>query len=222
MKRIKSHFKRNWQIYVASAFAGALAIWFIAYCREFYAFSDTSIRPFAADVWGTVSDWAMVVVTIVTAYFIWRTLNSQVAVQKAQSEMLKIEMNRRIAEIKPSFSFVSLEESKFESDKLFLKLNKNDVYVANVHLSFTIFSSNVSGASQKKSLSNAEVQSNDLRFTFVKGKINLNYNSLIILGLEFEDELGTQYTQMIMIDWFGGKFSSNNTMPIKLGERRSN
>lgn len=61
--------------------------------------------PLDPDVYGSFSDWAMVVVTAVTAYFIWKTLNSQMALQKDQSEIVKIETSRRIAEITPDFNF---------------------------------------------------------------------------------------------------------------------
>lgn len=109
MKRNRSHFKLNWKIYVASAFAGALAIWFIAYCREFYAFSDASIRPFAADVWGTVSDWAMVVVAGITGILMWSTLRSQMKVQKSQDLQTLMQVDEYTARIYPQLNIKLLQ-----------------------------------------------------------------------------------------------------------------
>ena len=50
-----------------------------------------SFGPFESDVWGTVSDWAMVIVTTLTAIFIYRTFREQLKVTKDQGELLKIE-----------------------------------------------------------------------------------------------------------------------------------
>lgn len=40
--------------------------------------------PLQASVWGTVSDWVMIGVTAITAYLLWKTLYSQMRVQKSQ------------------------------------------------------------------------------------------------------------------------------------------
>lgn len=61
--------------------------------------------PLAAETWGTISDWAMVFVTSLTAYFLWRTLKSQTIVQESQQKITTIETNRYISSIKPKFGF---------------------------------------------------------------------------------------------------------------------
>jgi len=53
--------------------------------------SINNFGPFEADVWGTVSDWALVIVTALTAIFIYRTFRAQLNVTEDQSELLKIE-----------------------------------------------------------------------------------------------------------------------------------
>jgi len=50
--------------------------------------------PFAAEVWGTVSDWAMVAVTALTAYFLVKTFRSQQKVQILQQDITDIEKER--------------------------------------------------------------------------------------------------------------------------------
>ena len=50
--------------------------------------------PFLSEVWGTVSEWVMVVVTGFTAYYLYQTLQSQKEVQKAQNRLLEIEQVR--------------------------------------------------------------------------------------------------------------------------------
>jgi hypothetical protein len=54
---------------------------------------------FKSEVWGTVSDWVTISVYAITAYFIYRTLRSQLSIQQ-------IESNRAAREIRPVFSLV--------------------------------------------------------------------------------------------------------------------
>lgn len=57
---------------------------------------------FDPNVWGTVSDWAIFIVTATTGLLVWWTLKSQTAVQNYQLEDLKLE--RRRFSINPSSS----------------------------------------------------------------------------------------------------------------------
>ncbi|WP_158795882.1 hypothetical protein [Pedobacter sp. L105] len=59
--------------------------------------------PFASDVWGTISDWAMVIVTTLTAYYLWKTLKSQLVVQESQVKVTRIESERYRRESLPLF-----------------------------------------------------------------------------------------------------------------------
>lgn len=65
--------------------------------------------PFEYAVWGSVSDWIMIVVTGLTAYFLWRTLESQKEVQQAQNLLTKIEHARYRREIEPRFELLKPE-----------------------------------------------------------------------------------------------------------------
>ncbi|WP_439483991.1 hypothetical protein [Cyclobacterium plantarum] len=53
--------------------------------------------PFKAEVWGTVSDWVMVLVTATTAWLLLRTLNEQ-------KKFTKIELERYARENPPTFA----------------------------------------------------------------------------------------------------------------------
>jgi len=66
--------------------------------------SDLFTYPFIADVWGTFSDWAMVIVTGLTLYFIVKTFRSQQHVQNLQLKMTLIENERYRFEIMPKFN----------------------------------------------------------------------------------------------------------------------
>ena len=61
--------------------------------------------PFHADVWGTVSDWVMVTVTAITAYFLYNTLKSQKEVQHVQNTLLRIEQIRLQQDYKPDLIY---------------------------------------------------------------------------------------------------------------------
>lgn len=53
-------------------------------------------QPFNSDVWGAVSDWVMIGVTAVTAYFLYHTL-------KAQQTVTKIAVSEYVDRIRPNF-----------------------------------------------------------------------------------------------------------------------
>jgi hypothetical protein len=57
---------------------------------------------FDPDIWGTVSDWFMVIVTIVTAFYLYKTLQSQKNVQETQNKLFEIETIRFRESIKPN------------------------------------------------------------------------------------------------------------------------
>lgn len=65
--------------------------------------------PFLAEVWGTVSDWIMIMVTSVTAYFLYKTLRSQKDVQQAQNKLLKIEQIRLREDFKPKLDYSRID-----------------------------------------------------------------------------------------------------------------
>lgn len=64
-----------------------------------------AIFSFSAENWGTVSDWVMVCVTIITAIFLLITLISQKKVQQTQNELFRIESIRFRESIKPKFKY---------------------------------------------------------------------------------------------------------------------
>lgn len=68
------------------------------------------------EIWGTVSDWFIVIITLVTAVFLYKTLfaqnktlDSQLKVQEEQNRLFKIEELKYLREIKP---VVELQISK--------------------------------------------------------------------------------------------------------------
>jgi len=60
---------------------------------------------FAPEAWGTISDWCLILVTITTAYFLYKTLQSQKEVQKTQTKLFEIESIRFRESIKPKLHY---------------------------------------------------------------------------------------------------------------------
>lgn len=56
------------------------------------------------DLYGSLTDWLMLAVTIVTARYLWLTLQSQSMVQKLQQQTTNIENERFRLEVQPNFS----------------------------------------------------------------------------------------------------------------------
>lgn len=118
------------KIYIIKILLKNFATWFIAFKKEneksalisvglfmilciivivlFFSSLLSSEWRFPADVYGTVSDWVMVIVTLFSAVFIYKTLDSQMTVQNEQTRLFKIEEQKYLREIKPSINY-SLE-----------------------------------------------------------------------------------------------------------------
>ncbi|RWU10564.1 hypothetical protein [Pedobacter chitinilyticus] len=84
--------------------------------------------PFDVTIWGTVSDWVLTIATIVTLYFIYRTFQSQLIVQKSQLDLTQIEIDKYVKEDRPIFilkeyAFYHLE-SRNEDPNLIIHLKK--------------------------------------------------------------------------------------------------
>lgn len=79
-------------------------IGFVYYLLRVGFHSDLNDYPHDATVWGTVSDWAMVVVTATTAIVIWRTLRSQTKVEE-------VEVRRHLYSILPQFHILNADRA---------------------------------------------------------------------------------------------------------------
>ncbi|WP_185217499.1 hypothetical protein [Sphingobacterium mizutaii] len=69
-----------------------------------FDFLSISLNP---QTWGTISDWIIVLITIITAILLLLTLDSQRQVQENQSRLAEIEINRFRDEFIPSFNSTS-------------------------------------------------------------------------------------------------------------------
>lgn len=74
--------------------------------------------PFSPEVWGSVSDWAYIVVTTTTLYFIYRTFRSQLEVQRMQLKITNIENERYRVESLPVFEAEMMEDQPYQYDQV--------------------------------------------------------------------------------------------------------
>lgn len=70
--------------------------------------------PFDPNIWGHVSEWLMVIVTSLTAFYLYKTLKSQLEVQQIQNELLKLESLKLKESVKPLLKY-SGSTDKFKS-----------------------------------------------------------------------------------------------------------
>ncbi len=78
--------------------------------------SDLFRFPFVAEVWGTASDWAMVIVTTLTLSALVSTLRSQLIIQRLQEKSTRINNELYRKQNKPAFTF-GLEKKTHQNIK---------------------------------------------------------------------------------------------------------
>lgn len=71
---------------------------------------------FNPNVWGTVSDWCMVIVTTITALYLYKTFKSQREVQNVQQKLFEIERIRFYESIKPVLKY-NVVKDMFKSEE---------------------------------------------------------------------------------------------------------
>lgn len=75
---------------------GVVIFLFISAFIVFYGKYEIFKFPFSSDVWGRVSDWVIIAVTILTAYYLYHTL-------RAQQVITKIANSEYVYRIRPDF-----------------------------------------------------------------------------------------------------------------------
>lgn len=101
----------------------------------------TEDKKLSPEIWGTVSDWFMVLVTLVTAVFLYKTLKSQMDVQKQQSILANIEIKRFRKTVLPKI-FIGEKSltSSFDTANNLYNLFYTLVFAENPALDVTIYS----------------------------------------------------------------------------------
>lgn len=152
--------------------------------------------PFIPEVWGNVADWAMLVVTVITAIFIYKTLNSQTKVQQIQLELLNIEQKRCKSEMVPDFDILNV--------RLFhQKVNDKYLYMINFSNNkrdATHFKWNINIKDNTNELSIRE-NNDDLRFfSGASGKSQIPFANKELISGNFNLTLILKYKDLIEIN----------------------
>ncbi|CAA9201726.1 hypothetical protein FLACOL7796_03915 [Flavobacterium collinsii] len=169
-----------------------------------------NMTHFDPDIWGTVSDWFMFLITSLTAFYLYKTLQSQKEVQRTQNELFKIESLRFRESIRPNLNFTISDKIIIPEENTNGKIftieisNEND----NTALDISIENRQTSNAFQisifppkQKYLKKG---SEPYLLNYLIEDFNKNLND-IIFWIHYKDISGTKYKQGIIcnIDNFG-------------------
>jgi len=168
----------------------------------------SNIFPFHADTWGTVSDWAAVIVYGVTGYLIFRTLKSQLKVQELQQKYTQIETYNHIQNIQPIFNLETSDiTSQVVDETLYVKnlmcqfkLNNNIAKNVSCEFNISVEVSNIKEPSKKYIEFINSLEGFSLNFQFdTKGIVSflgsISYWIDIDFYLNYEDREGNKYHQ---------------------------
>lgn len=165
--------------------------------------SDIINFPFNAGVWGGVSDWTMVVVTIITAILLLWTLNEQRKINKSQIQINNQNSARHLREIRPYFRVTR------EVDTLLLAVTNA------VAMDVLIFKTDSFGHEKNENEADFifEVWTLDFHSVYVPHKEYIAQltvdRQFVMAKIYFKDEEGNEYFQELL----GNKYSAFTTFP---------
>lgn len=168
--------------------------------------------PFISNVWGSVSDWLMILVTGVTAIFLYRTLRSQQKTQDLQADLNRLHHRQHKKNIMPYF--VVFEENSENSPSYgnytTIKLcgaNAHNVKIKNIYVSPVIeeeipFVAVNSNLNFKVSITHTTSGKLFSIRGFSLSKVTLNQGKDVrvnLLSITCEDSERTTYSQLFFI-----------------------
>lgn len=189
--------------------------------------SDLCQFPFLSDVWGTASDWVMIFVTAITAFFLYKTLRSQLVVQAMQQQLIDIEAYRHKQNIRPEFrlrikSIRENEENGHFKMTVFFEFKLNGNKANNVKISYK---DEKDGwyINPKEPFAYDFILPNDSATLSAEYSGAITYDSAntpmffieLFFVVDFEDELGNKYRQH---GWMLKYNRSNNKTEMKSPE----
>lgn len=88
-----------------------------------------------SEFYGSISDWVLVLFSAITAIFLYKTLNSQINVQKVQNKLLLLENQKFTKSIEPNLNFeIHKNKEKIEGnyfDIVSIKVTNNNENIVN-------------------------------------------------------------------------------------------
>lgn len=165
--------------------------------------------PFNSGVWGTMSDWVTILVTSVTAYYLYRTLQSQKNLNILQEKAVNIEQERYNLLIRPD---VEVTHDLNTKTVFITPINRE---LINVDLEIV----KVSDSVQNLASINAQDQGKNyligqkLPIQYILNEIPvINPYILFTIKIIYEDEIGNNYAINIAV--------IPNSDPVKIGPRK--
>lgn len=122
---MKEFVRRNLNL---AKITGVASVIFVILFIIYYDTNDLFRLPFNSNVWGTASDWMMVVVTIITAIYLIKTFKQQ----KLATD-IALSNHRRL--IMPRLS-INTFQIKELNDRLWLGVNVNDNDLYNIRIEY--------------------------------------------------------------------------------------
>ena len=122
---MKEFVRRNLNL---AKITGVASVIFVILFIIYYDTNDLFRLPFNSNVWGTASDWMMVVVTIITAIYLIKTFKQQ----KLATD-IALSNHRRL--IMPRLSINTFQIEKL-NDRLWLGVNVNDNDLYNFRIEY--------------------------------------------------------------------------------------
>lgn len=122
---MKKFVRRNLNL---AKITGIASVIFVILFIIYYDTNDLFRLPFNSNVWGTASDWMMVVVTIITAIYLIKTFKQQ----KLATD-IALSNHRRL--IMPRLSINTFQIEKL-NDRLWLGVNVNDNDLYNFRIEY--------------------------------------------------------------------------------------
>lgn len=170
-----------------------------------------NIFQYNHEFWGPVSDWAMVVVTITTAYFIWRTLRSQTKVQMLQQQTTQIENEKFRLQVLPEIKLYLSDENKNIKEqvgdntisdlKFTLVLEKNDCkdlklnFSLDKHCSLSLTKYDADGSTDLSYLQHGTVMQINICFSTRTYEFS-NKGASVKIIMSFADVVSNKYLQI--------------------------
>lgn len=148
--------------------------------------------PFIAEVWGTVSDWVMVCVTAITAYYLYQTLQEQ-------KEFTKIELERYARENPPTFTSNNIGKTGYNTtlpQTFKVRLENNQLKNLSINVVFP------TGFSVKHNYTSSESLLRDSEIVFTIDSDNDNTSLKGCHGtitFKYNDMLNNRYIQVLEI-----------------------
>ena len=175
---------------------------------------------FPVELWGTVSDWAAVILTVLAAYFVYLTLKSQKDVQQKQTVLFKIESIRFEESIKPVLKYIAnLDEFKPDDEKKQILTIK----VTNVKENAALEISKIVEKNEQTNQIFIPLNFSSTRNHLSKGDEPLLFHflvegdlSFVTFALTYEDINGTKYKQGVYCVCDHQNIEMNPSLPEKL------